>query len=88
MIAPSAQMMSLGPLYNRQKLRKLRFLMTDNIWEDVGLQIHRNVQCRIPILYPCKPKTCKQGAETRMENDELTYNAAHFKAAGDHDCGK
>ena len=30
MIAPSAQMMSLGLLYNRQKLRKLRFLMTDN----------------------------------------------------------
>jgi len=29
MIAPSARMMLLGP-YNRQKLRKLRFLMTDN----------------------------------------------------------
>jgi hypothetical protein len=29
MIAPSARMMSPGA-YNRQKLRKLRFLMTDN----------------------------------------------------------
>ena len=29
MIAPSARMISPGP-YNRQKLRKLHFLMTDN----------------------------------------------------------
>jgi hypothetical protein len=30
MIAPSARMMLLVPLYTGERLRKLRFLMTDN----------------------------------------------------------
>jgi hypothetical protein len=32
MSAPSARMMSLAPSYAGERLRKLRFLMTDNIF--------------------------------------------------------
>ena len=37
MIAPSARMMSPGASYAGQRLRKLRFLMTDNM-QDSGLR--------------------------------------------------
>jgi hypothetical protein len=38
MIAPSARMMSLGPLYTGGRLRKLRFQMTDNTYSHIGLE--------------------------------------------------
>jgi hypothetical protein len=38
MIAPSARMMSLGVFYTGRRLRKLRFLMTDNTARRVWIE--------------------------------------------------
>ena len=58
------------------------------IWEYLRAQVHRDVQSCIPVLHACEPKTREEGGKTRMENDNLTDYAAHFKSASHHDCGQ
>jgi hypothetical protein len=49
MIAPSARMMSLVPLYAGERLRKLRFLMTDNSAPTVERKERPQPDSRMPI---------------------------------------